>query len=314
MIYRATLITAILMVFAVSLLAHQQIERPMHLKAMPRWKCDRIVSMAPSITETLYALGLGDRVVGVTRNSTYPPEAKDKARVGSYFDPNFEAILALKPDLVIMLEEQEKSSPGFAKLELETLVVSNQTLQGIIESFRVIGRVCGKGPEGRRMAASYENRLRQIREKTRDLPRPSVLFAVDRTFGCGHLADVYVAADDDYLDEMVELAGGRNACRQRGIRYPIVSSEGLLWLNPDVIVDLVPSITLDEYGRSAILDDWNDLWRLSAVEHHRVLIFSQDYAFIPGPRFIRLVEDLARAIHPEVFWDRSEGLDFNIAP
>jgi iron complex transport system substrate-binding protein len=306
MVYRATLLAAIVLIFSASLLAHKRLDEPLRPEVTPLWQCRRIVSMAPSITETLYALGLGDRVVGVTRDCKYPPEVNDKVRIGGYFDPNFEAILALKPDLVVMLEEHEQSLPGLEKLKLETLAVSHKTIDGIIESFRTIGRVCGKGPEGRRMACDYENRLERIRRKTRLLPRPSVLMALDRTLGCGHLADVYVVGADDYFDRMIELAGGQNVYRDRGVRYPVVSPEGMLWLNPDVIVDLVPKQVLERIDRQTIAADWNELAELEAVKNHRVLVFAQDYAHVPGPRFFRVVEDLARLLHPEVDWKNEE--------
>ena len=98
----------------------------------------------------------------------------DEARVGGLLDPNYEAIVALKPDLVILLEEHVQALPGFQKLKLDTLVVSHQTIDGVIESFRTIGKFCGKGPEGRRMAEEHENRLRHILAKTQSLPRPRV--------------------------------------------------------------------------------------------------------------------------------------------
>ena len=306
MVYRITLASLIVLVFSASLLAHRRLDEPLRPEVTPLWQCRRIVSMAPSITETLYALGLGDRVVGVTRYCEYPPQVKDKPRIGGYYDPNFEAILALKPDLVIMLEEHEESLSGFEKLNLETLVVSHKTIEGIIQSFRTIGRVCGRGPEGRRMAYEYENRLRRIQERTHALPRPRVLLALDRTLGRGHLADVYVVGADDYFDRIIELAGGQNVYQQRGVRYPVVSPEGILWLNPDVIVDLVPKSALQETDRGTLVADWDELAGVEAVKNHRVLIFDQDYDFVPGPRFIRLVEDLARALHPEVKWERPE--------
>ena len=189
-------------------------------------------------------------------------------------------------------------------------MVSHKTIEGIIESFRTIGRVCGKGPEGRRMAYEYENRLRRIRAKTQGLPRPRVLFVLDRTFGRGHLADVYVAGVDDYFDRIIELAGGQNAYRQRGVRNPVVSPEGILWLNPDVIVDLVPKDVLDQLRPARRSRPTGRNWRRStAVKNHRVLVFDQDYAFVPGPRFIRLVEDLAHVLHPEIKWEaRTEEL------
>jgi iron complex transport system substrate-binding protein len=307
MIYRLTLLSAIVLVFATSLLLQRRIDEPLRPEVVPFWQCRRIVSMAPSITETLYALGLGDRIVGVTRDCKYPPEAQDKVQIGGYYDPNFEAILALKPDLVIMLEEHEQSLLGFEKLKLETLVVSHQTIDGVIESFRTIGRVCGKGPEGRRMAHQFDNRIRRIQEKTRSLPRPRVLMALDRTFGCGHLADVYVVGSDAYFDRIIELAGGQNVYTERGVRYPVVSPEGMLWLNPDVIVDLVPKSVLKQTDRETIIADWNELGDVAAVKNHRVLVFDQDYAVVPGPRILRLVEDLARALHPEVDWDSPDA-------
>ena len=263
------LIAAILSVFAGSILANKQLSEPLRLEYTPRWGCRRIVSMAPSITETLYALGLGDRVVGVTRYCDFPPDVQRKTRVGGYFDPNLEAILMLKPDLVIMLEEQVESMPAMDKLKLETLVVSHKTIDGIIDSFRAIGRRCGRGPEGRRMAREFKDRLERIRAKTQGLPRPRVLFVLDRTFGRGHLTDVYVAGADDFFDTIIELAGGRNACRVQGARNPVVSPEGLLWLDPDVIVDLARSDVLEKHSQQTIRADWKDHHHISVAPRQK---------------------------------------------
>jgi iron complex transport system substrate-binding protein len=297
MMYRIILLGAIAAAFAASWLAQGRLHDAGQVEiTRDVWQCRSIVSMAPSITETLFALGLGDRVVGVSKFSNYPPEAKEIPRVGGHLDPSLEAILALKPDLVIMLEEQRESLRSLEKLNLETLVVNHQTTTGIIDSFRRIGRVCGRGPEGRRMAGEYEQRLEQIRAKTRDLPRPRVLVVTDRPRG--RLTDVYVAADDHYFDTMIELAGGQNAYSQRGVRYPVLSMEGIAWLNPDVIVELVPTAGSGSFDPGAVLKEWDQLKQVEAVKQHRVAIFDHDYDCVPGPRFIRLVEDLVRTIHP----------------
>jgi iron complex transport system substrate-binding protein len=308
--YRMTLLAMIFVVFAGSILAQRRIDEPLQPESKPLWRCGRIVSMAPSITETLYALGLGPRVVGVSHESKFPPEVEDikekgNGDVGGYYDPNFEAILALKPDLVIMLEEQAQSLPGLAKLNLETLVVCHKTVDGILESFRTIGRVCGRGPAGRRLAREYRGRLARIEDRTRFFTRPRVLMVLDRILGSGHLADVYVVGADDYFDTIIRLAGGQNAYQQPGVRYPIVSPEGILSLKPDVIVELVPAKELRKLGRKAILDDWQDVATAPAVKNHRVHVFGQDYAEVPGPRFIHFVEDLARTLHPDL---DAEGL------
>ena len=298
--YRTILITAILLVFSASLLTHYRLDGPKRSEATSPRQYRRIISMAPSITETLYALGLGDRVVGVTRYCQYPPEVEDKTRIGGYFDPNLEAIVTLKPDLVVMLEEQNESLPAFQKLNLETLVVCHKTIDGIIDSFRTVGQTCGKPAEGRQMAHQYETRLQRIGEKTRALPRSRVLLVLDRTYGRGHLTDVCIAGVDGYFDRMIELAGGQNAYRQRGARNPVISAEGILWLNPDVIVNFVFPEKSRQLTRKKIIADWNELAQVEAVKTGRVYVFDQTYACVPGPRFVQLAEDLAAALHPEV--------------
>jgi iron complex transport system substrate-binding protein len=288
--------------------AQRRIDSPGEAKASTRWECRRIVSMAPSITETLYALDLGDRVVGVERDCRYPPEVervKKTGNVGGYFDPNIEAIVRLKPDLVIMLEEQARTLPNFNRLNLETLVVSHRSIDGVIESFRTIGRVCGRGLEGRQTADEFQNRIDRIREQVKG-DRPRVLFVLDRTFGTGRPTDLYVAGDDDFINAILALAGGQNAYCRRGVRYPVVSTEGVLRLNPDVIVELAPAIAIERHGHQKILDDWKSLPSVEAVRNSRIVVLDDDYAMVPGPRMLRLVEDLAQQLHPEVRWNEGD--------
>jgi iron complex transport system substrate-binding protein len=122
------------------------------------------------------------------------------------------------------------------------------------------------------------------------------------------LADVFVAGVDDYFDTIITLAGGQNVYRERGVRNPVVSSEGILWLNPDVIIDLARETAMKQLDRQTIIADWNELGQVEAVKNHRILVFDQDYDCVPGPRFIRLVEDLARVLHPdESQGERTEG-------
>ena len=111
-----------------------------------------------------------------------------------------------------------------------------------------------------------------------------------------------MAADDDYFDKIIQLAGGQNAYGRRGVRYPVVSLEGVMRLDPDVIVNLAPPAKLREIGRPAILKDWDDLKAVKAVKNGRVLIPGRDFALIPGPRFLELVEYLARESTPRRGW------------
>ena len=291
----------ILLVFAGSFLAKRLLVESCAIVPPDARQCERIVSMAPSITETLFALGLGDRVVGVTRYCKYPAEARQKPEIGGYLDPNFEAIVALRPDLVVMLADSGPARHAFDKLRLSTLVVCHKSLDGILDSISTIGRTCGAEKKGEEAVADIRSRMQRIRRKTADLPRHSVLIAVDRVLGRGRLEDIYFVGRDGQLDQMIELAGGRNAYRA-AIRFPVISTEGILQINPQVIIDVVPESHAAKFGKEAILADWRQVAEVDAAKHGRVYVLADDRASIPGPGFIRTVEHLARLIHPEVDW------------
>lgn len=260
----------------------------------------RIVSLAPSVTETLFALGLGDRVVGVTRYCDYPPEALQKACVGGYFHPNYEAVVALHPDLIVSTSQSVR--PTFEKLRLPTLVVHHTSIDGILASIEAIGRTCDEEQNAEKLLADINGRLERVRRKTEGLPRPRVLVVVQRTLGIGAIEDTYIAGRDGHLDRIIELAGGQNAYQQGAARFPVVASEGLLTLNPDVIIDLTPGVTKSKLDQEAMAADWQQLDELRAVKRGQVYMVGDDYATVPGPRFILLVEKLARLIHPDLDW------------
>ena len=291
----------ILLAFAGSFLAKSLLVDSGVVVAPDAGQCERIVSMAPSITETLFALGLGDRVVGVTRYCRYPAEARQEPEIGGYLDPNFEAIVALRPDLIVMLADGGPARRAFDKLRLPTLVVCHKTVDGILDSISTIGCSCGAERRGEEIVAEIRLRMKRIRRKTSDLPRRRVLIAVDRTFGRGGVEDAYFAGRDGQLDRMIELAGGQNGYRAAA-RFPIIAAEGILQINPQVIVDVVPESKAAEIGKEAILADWRQVAGVDAVKHGRVYVLADDRASLPGPGFIRTVEHLARLIHPEVDW------------
>ena len=261
----------------------------------------RIISLSPSTTEILFALGLGDRVVGVSRYCQYPPEARTKAQVGGYLDPSYEAVLALKPDLVVLRSEKEQFVKAFRELGLNLLPVRHDSVEGILESIVVIGRRCGAEAEARRMVADIQGQIHRISEKTAGLERPRVILVAERTLASGKIQNVYVAGADAFTNRMILLAGGKNACAETAAGFPVVSGEGILRMNPQVIFDLVAERSRAGMSREEILRDWQQLPNVEAVRTGRVYLVDDDYAFIPGPRFIRLVEKFARLIHPEKF-------------
>jgi iron complex transport system substrate-binding protein len=261
----------------------------------------RIVSMAPSITETLFALELGDRVVGVTRYCQFPPEAQRLANVGGFHDPSFEALVALKPDVVVTLEN-EAFEAELKQLRVDSLVVAHKGIEEILDSFLVLGEALGATEKATQIVSDIESRLEDVEQKTAGRDAVSVMCSVYRQMEGGKLGGVAVAAGDAYFDQIITIAGGRNACRRGAVRYPIVSREGIMRMNPQVIIDLVPSLSETSRDRERILADWQEVADVEAVRSGRVYLLDDDYASLPGPRFILLIEKLARLLHPEADW------------
>src|SRR5580700_4439281 len=141
----------------------------------------RIVSTAPSITELLYALGLGDRVVGVTTYCRYPPEARLKPKIGDYTSPNIEAIAALKPDLVILQTNPVRLAERLAALHLKTLEINQEDIGALYKSMRIVGEATGTAAQATRLTESIRGKLEQIHNRTAALPRTRVMFVVGRT-------------------------------------------------------------------------------------------------------------------------------------
>jgi len=261
---------------------------------------ERIVCLAPSVTETVFALGLGERVVGVSRFCKYPPEVQRLPKVGGYFDPNIEAIVVLQPDLVVLLEEQRQAMPALEKLGLRVLPVRHKDTAGILESLETIGAACGKLRQAAELKASLEQRIEQLRRRTATLSRPRVLVVVDRNYSSPKLEDVQAGGTTGHLAEVIELAGGRSALSEGRVQYPILSREGLLRLDPDVIVELAPACLVAQLGRERLLAPWRELTELTAVRQGQVYVLADDRAILPGPNFVELAQRLANLIHPEL--------------
>ena len=301
---KLVLIVIVIVVFGASFLAKGLLVDPPRESASGSRDYRRIISLAPSITETLFALGLGDRVVGVTQYCDYPPEARDKARVGGFHNPNYEAIMALRPDLVIMLDSEGQSRRVFDKLGVDTLEVYHKDIDGIMHSMETLGRTFGAESRAEQITSDIQARLDRIVRKTADRGRPSVMCAIFRfPLGTGGLEEVCIAGCDGHIDRSIELAGGQNVYQQGMVRFPVVSCEGMINMNPQVIVDMVPDESFRQVGDDQVLADWQQLPQLAAVRAKRVYVVDDDFAFVPGPRFILLVEKLARLIHPEVDWE-----------
>ena len=260
----------------------------------------RIVAMAPSLTETLLALDLEDRVVGVTR---YCPKVDGALNVGGYFDPSYETILSLDPDLVIVMQSHDELHRRLRDLGLDTLRVDQHDVQGILSTVETIAKRCGVEKRGRDLVVGLRHALDEVANAVEGLDRPRVLVVVGREPGGGRVGTLWAAADDTFYDDVIDLAGGVNAISNSVIRYPELSREGLIAVDPDVILDVVA----DGGARGVNLDgaaaDWLEFEDLRAVRDHRVHVLMQDFVVIPGPRIVDTVRAFAERLHPELLWE-----------
>lgn len=264
----------------------------------------RIVSTAPSITELLYALGLGGRVVGVTDYCHYPPEAKLKPKIGDYTSPNLEAIAALKPDLVILQTNPVRLAERLEALKLKTLEINQDDVPALYNSFRQVGAATGAEAAAGKLIETVRARLDQIRKQASSLPRTRVMFVIGRT--PNRLDGLVVAGRASYLNEIMQTAGGENVFRDAPASYPSVSLEEVLARNPQVIVDLgdhADPETVTAEDQRHIVQLWGRAPTLAAVKDHRVFAVTSDIFVVPGPRIVNAAQAFLEMLHP----DRSQA-------
>jgi len=260
----------------------------------------RIVSTAPSATEMLYALGLGDRVVGVTTFCHYPPDAAKKPKIGDYLHPSLETIVGLRPGLVVSETTGVRHAERLRALNLNVLEIDDATLAGIYDSIRRIGQAAGVPARAEALCSQMRAQLDAIHTKVARLPRRRVLFLVGRT--PGRIEDLVAAGRRSHLNELIEIAGGDNVFRDSVAAYGKIPLEELLSRNPEVIVDMgemSETVGVTEAQKRAVVALWNRYPALAAVREHRVYAVASDIFVVPGPRVVEAARALARMLHPE---------------
>ena len=259
----------------------------------------RIVSTAPSITELLYALGLGDRVVGVTRFCRYPPEAQLKPKIGDYTSPNLEAIAALRPDLVVIQVNPVHLADRLSALKLRVLEIDQENIAAIYRSIHEVGVATGTGERATQLTGSIREGLGRIRARVSALPRVRVMFVIGRS--PDRLDGLVVAGRASYLNEAIEVAGGENVFKDAKAAYPEVSLEEVMARNPDVIVDMgdmSDTVGVTEAHKRSVVALWNRIPTLAAVKQHRVFAVASDIFVVPGPRVIDAAQAFTEMLHP----------------
>lgn len=253
----------------------------------------RLVSLAPSLTETVFALDRGDWLVGVTDFCDYPPMARSKPRIGGPTAPDLERIVQLRPDLVLATAEgnPRDAVAHLARLKIPVFAVKPEGYAGILASIDVLGRVLRAEAAAAALTQDIQARVAAIRRAVSGRPRPRVLYLV--------WTDPLIAAGPaSFIHDLIEMAGGENVVRERSVPYPRMSWEEVVGFAPEVI--LVASHR-DGSERPPIGEGWSAWQSVPAVRSGRIVAVPGDTIHRPGPRVVEGVERLARAIHPEAF-------------
>lgn len=276
-----------LLSFSPSLLAQDTFTDDLQRRVTIRVPAQRIVSLAPSITETLFAIGAGAQVVGVTDYCTYPAEARRKPRVGGIINPSIEAIVGLRPDLVIMSMEGNVRD-DFRKLTslgVSVYVTNPRTLQGIYASMTQLGSITGTADSAARVVARLRLREQAVRARAGKIPV--------RTLMVVSLQPLIVAGRNTFIEELLEAAGGVNLAAYAKGNYPVYSRETLLANNPDVIL-LASDVLGDVSALPRMFPEW---YIVSAIRHKRVYRVEADLVSRPGPRALDALESIVYILH-----------------
>jgi iron complex transport system substrate-binding protein len=246
----------------------------------------RIVSTAPSITETLFALGVGDRVVGVSQFCSYPAEVQKLPKVGSYVKPDIEAIARLAPDLVILQQNSSDVTERLNALHITFIRVPNRTLEDVFTDVQLIGKAAGVPERSATLITQIKGSLDAIQLKAKTMPSPRVVVIVDRQQGT--LNNLIGVGPNNYVNQVLEIAGGTNALAREGVpQYPRISLETVLRENPDVIIDLSGTQETEEArraSRAATLALWGQYRDLAAVRSGHLYAGTTNSLVVPGPR------------------------------
>jgi iron complex transport system substrate-binding protein len=260
----------------------------------------RIISLVPAVTEMLYAIGAGPRVVAVSSYDRYPPDVTRLPNVGALLDPNVERILSLKPDLVVVYGTQTDLKQQLARAGISVYDYRHAGLADITTTIRSLGARTGDGPAADALAARIERELDGIRAKVRNLPKPRTLLV----FGRERLAlrGIYASGGVGFLNDMLETAGGANVFADVRLQSVQASTEEILAKRPDVVLEARGMNSAFPSGdRQAELNVWNALASVPAVRNHRVIFLFDDRIVIPGPRVVEGTLAMAKALHPDAF-------------
>ena len=254
----------------------------------------RLVSLAPSNTEILFALGLGDKVVGVTDFCDYPEEAKAIEQVGTYFEPNIEIIFSLSPDLVLAITSLPEVIAKLEELGVPALILDPSDLEGILADIQLVGQATGAEREADALVAEMKERIAAVTGKAGEVKeRRKVFCEIDAT----DPSKPWASGPGSFMDAMIHLSGGTNVAADADSPWPQLSAEEIIAKDPEIII-----LADSKYGVTAESVRERPGWGvITAVKEGAIYDIDDDLISRPGPRIVDGLETVAKIIHPELF-------------
>jgi iron complex transport system substrate-binding protein len=266
----------------------------------------RIVSLAPNLTETIYALGLQDRLVGDTDYCDFPPEAQQKTKVGGAVNPSLEAIAALHPDLVLVTKNLNRleTVQALAEIGIPSYATDPHTVDAIIASVARLANLLGAPETGTALTADLERQLAALHDRVSSLPPRSVLFIV-------WTEPLISIGNDTFIADALHHAGAVSVV-DSSQNWPQVNLEEVVRLQPEFLIFVESHLGAAPHGAEALADLPG--WRLLHAVRNRRYATISDAINRPAPRLVSAVEDLARQLHPEAFIEKPQNDKDHISP
>jgi iron complex transport system substrate-binding protein len=256
----------------------------------------RIVSLAPGITETLYALGLENKIAGVTTFCNWPAAAVTKTRIGGFTNPSIEKIVSLKPDLIIATADGNRKDTveKLARLNLPVYVTNPSDTKGVLNSILHIGEITNREKQAGKMVAKFQRRLNHIANQVRHKRKPRVFFQIG-------LEPIITAGKGTLINEVIERAGGVNVAGRDVANYPRYSAEGIIGAAPEIII-FAPMVHDKEF--TGVRRFWQKFRELPAVKNNKIYPMNADLINRASPRIVDAIEKMALILHPEIKFSR----------
>lgn len=254
----------------------------------------RIVSLAPDFTEIVFALGLGEKVIAVSSDSDYPASTADKIKTGTFWNPNIEAVLTARPDLVIALwfEQQRAVAESLSRMGYRVLILRLEKIQQLLSAIEQTGAATGTCARAGELTDNLRTKLNNIGSRYKSTERVRVLWVIQAE-------PLRVAGRDTFINEMIELAGGENAIGSTIHQYPPISTEELLGCGAEVIIQSAVSETDLSRQQKAAQAFWSRYAALPAVKNNRIYVVEPDIVLRLGPRLPEGIELIAGYLHPD---------------